>query len=208
MIHAPNEGQVVSKQTYAGNPSYEPRIRAFRRYWDGGDAPTPSPSSSKDILDLYFYRNGNGDLKDLSDSQLREHWLKSGIKEGRAPCLYYSPTYYTYNNADLNKAFGNDWTALYNHFITYGIKELRPSSPVYHGQFYRDKYSDLQDRDGESLIDHFMAYGINEARQASENFNVNSYKEKNPDLVSVYGNNNKEYFYHYLWHGIAEGRAK
>ena len=204
MIHAPDEGKVVSYQTYLGNSHYQPRIRCFRRYWnEAGSSPV-----GKDILDLYFYKNNNNDLKSFSDSQLRNHWISNGIKEGRAPCLYYSPTYYVNNNSDLNKAFGNDWTALYNHFMTYGIKELRASSPVYHGQFYRDNNPDLQNLDGEALINHFMAFGINEARQASANFNVNSYKEKNPDLVSVYGNSNKDYFYHYLFHGINEGRPK
>ena len=34
MIHAPNTGEVVSYQQYIGNDYYEPRIMAYRRYWD------------------------------------------------------------------------------------------------------------------------------------------------------------------------------
>ena len=92
--------------------------------------------------------------------------------------------------------------------MSYGIKEFRNSSPVYYGDYYRQKYPDLANFDGQSLINHFMNYGINEGRQASPNFDVISYKNKNPDLVNVYGNDLKHYYYHYLLCGIDEGRPK
>ena len=62
--------------------------------------------------------------------------------------------------------------------------------------------------DGFSLASHFVDIGIKEGRQASPNFDVASYIVKNPDLVIAYGNDLKQYYYHYLFYGINEGRPK
>lgn len=199
MIHAPTTGQVVSYQNYRDNSYYQARFKGYRRYWSGSGA---------NILDVYFYKNKYTDLKSFSDNDAINHWNTYGKKEGRIPCLYYNPEFYANNNADLKKAFGNNWQSLYDHFISNGIKEFRNSSPIYNGDFYRKKYSDLAKFDGQSLINHFMQYGIKEGRQASSNFDVSSYKNKNKDLVSAYGNDLKQYYYHYLLFGIAEGRQK
>ena len=212
MIHAPDVGQVVQIRNYKDS-TYTPRYKGSRRYWSGsgsssGSSSGSGSSSSSGILDLYFYKHMYSDLESLSDTDAINHWNTFGIKEGRAPCLYYSPEFYVNNNADLKSTFGNDWKSLYNHFISYGIKELRNSSPVYDGNYYKHYYSDLVNLDGQSLINHFMEFGIKEGRRASKNFDVASYRAKNPDLVSVYGNDLKHYYYHYLFHGIEEGRAK
>lgn len=41
--------------------------------------------SYEEELDIYFYRETYSDLSELSDSQLRQHWLKNGKEEGRLP---------------------------------------------------------------------------------------------------------------------------
>ena len=205
MIHVPDKGKNVCCQNYTDNSYYTPRFKGYKRYWSS----TCSGSScSSGILDLYFYRSKYGDLRSFNDSDAINHWNTYGKTEERSPCLYYSPRFYSDNNLDLKKAFGYNWESLYNHFMSYGIKEFRNSSPVYYGDYYRKKYPDLANFDGQSLINHFMNYGINEGRQASPNFDVISYKNKNPDLVNAYGNNLKNYYYHYLFYGINEGRAK
>ena len=147
MIHAPSPGKTVCYQNYRDVAYYQTRFRGYRRYWTG---------SSLSILDLYFYKNKYADLRSLSDNDAVNHWNTYGKKEGRIPSLYYNPEFYSDNNPDLKSAFGSDWESLYNHFISNGIKEFRNSSPVYYGDYYKKKYSDLANFDGQSLINHFM----------------------------------------------------
>ena len=51
-----------------------------------------------------------------------------------------------------------------------------------------------------------MVYGLKEGRVSSPNFNLQTYKKKNKDLVTKFGNDNKEYYIHYLLEGKSEGR--
>ena len=201
MIHAPGPGQVISYLHFRDNPLYS--IIRIRQYWDGYD-----PKFVLNIVDLYFYRTKYSDLKNLNDFDAAEHFREHGSYEGRSPSLYYDPQFYAESNEDLKKGFGRNWRELYKHFIFHGIDEFRNSSPVYYGDYYRKKYPDLNNLDGNSLASHFVDIGIKEGRQASPNFDVASYIVKNPDLVIAYGNDLKQYYYHYLFYGINEGRPK
>ena len=54
-------------------------------------------------------------------------------------------------------------------------------------------------------INHFASNGITEGRDASAEFKLSVYKEQ-PDLAKAFGNNNIEYYKHYITFGKAEGR--
>lgn len=76
--------------------------------------------------------------------------------------------------ADLKEAFGYDKTALYTHYITYGIAEGRSadfSGTVSEFDYiaYADRYADLKEAfgyDETALYNHYVTYGIAEGRFA------------------------------------------
>src|SRR5699024_7558173 len=94
------------------------------------------------------------------------HWLTTGISEGRQGSAVFSPKYYVYNNKDIMNAFGLDYKAAYNHFITTGYAELRASSNEYYGKYYKN-YTDLKDFSSYKLMKHYMEYGRQEGRKAT-----------------------------------------
>ena len=70
---------------------------------------------------------------------------------------------------DVAKVYGNDKEALWNHYVTYGLKEGRAQI---HNNFnvfaYISAYPDLQNAFGDDLLAyymHYVNYGINENRK-------------------------------------------
>ena len=55
-------------------------------------------------------------------------------------------------------------------------------------------------------MNHFLVYGLKEGRVSSPNFDIEVYKKKNKDLVEKFGDDNKEYYIHYLLEGKEDGR--
>ncbi len=79
----------------------------------------------------------------------------------------FDAAYYADSYADLKTAFGYDETALYNHYITCGLKEGRCASPVLNVAQYRKNYEDLNQAFGDNwdaYVDHYMNFGIAEGR--------------------------------------------
>ena len=56
----------------------------------------------------------------------------------------FDADYYRSAYPDVAAAFGNNKTALFNHFVNYGLKEGRSCSADFNPQAYRAKYTDLQ----------------------------------------------------------------
>lgn len=84
---------------------------------------------------------------------------------------------------DVKEAFGYDRKALYDHYITYGIKEGRKAEFVSDSNVlsqlktvesfdyvaYADRYADVKEAFGynrAALYNHYLTYGINEGRIA------------------------------------------
>lgn len=91
----------------------------------------------KSVFDVMVYRDRNPDIAHMTDAQLKEHWLTTGIKQGRASSTVLDLGFYLSNNPDLQEAFGTDYEKIYNHFITKGYKEYRKSSALFDGSYYR-----------------------------------------------------------------------
>ena len=91
----------------------------------------------KSVFDVMVYRDRNPDIAHMTDAQLKEHWLTTGIKQGRASSTLLDLGFYLSNNPDLQEAFGTDYEKIYNHFITKGYKEYRKSSALFDGSYYR-----------------------------------------------------------------------
>ncbi|RAZ62275.1 vancomycin resistance protein, partial [Klebsiella oxytoca] len=47
--------------------------------------------------------------------------------------------------ADLDAAFGDNWDAYLNHYLTYGAKERRDTGTDFNALDYAGRYEDLQD---------------------------------------------------------------
>lgn len=87
--------------------------------------------------------------------------------------LDYSPVfnykYYSDLYPDLKKAFGYDKQKLFNHFITYGMKEQRMACGTFNPIVYRKNYVDLQNAFKNNYPEyyrHYIVYGIKEKRKA------------------------------------------
>lgn len=82
----------------------------------------------------------------------------------------FDPDYYANKYADLEGAFGNDHAALWNHFITFGMNELRQASEEFDPRAYIDRYEDLRKAYGDNYplyYWHYCYFGKNEGRQGS-----------------------------------------
>lgn len=153
--------------------------------------------------------------------KLIEHFVTSGMNEGRKANEAFNPKYYKENYLDLQSAFGNNNKLYYKHYMQNGKAEGRSgeNSAVYNGVDYSliyDKESYLSYNvdlakafkdDERALIKHFVQYGMKEARKANDTFNVIAYKEKYSDLQSVFGDDLKLYYNHYMNYGYNEGRC-
>lgn len=134
----------------------------------------------------------------------------------------------------LEKAYGNDIDAYYEHYFLTGKKAGWDGSkgnfsediddsdktstiykgvdyaPVFDAKYYLNRYSDLKSAFGNdyaAALKHFVDYGIGEGRRASESFDVTLYKANYPDLQELFGDDNTKYVDHYLDYGINEGRC-
>ena len=134
----------------------------------------------------------------------------------------------------LEKAYGNDIDAYYEHYYLTGKKagwdgtkgnfsedndDSDKTSTIYKGvdyapvfdvKYYLNRYSDLKSAFGNdyaAALKHFVEYGISEGRRASESFDVTLYKANYPDLQELFGDDNIKYVDHYLDYGINEGRC-
>jgi hypothetical protein len=170
-----------------------------------------------------YYKEHNSDLSKLNMDgyELIEHYLNFGQKEGRKANVpdptpvsivnsLFNSAYYAALNPDLKEVFGNNVTALRNHWLTFGIKEGRQASPVFDAKYYLENNSDLKKVFGEknytAAYNHFITYGINEGRKGSNFFDVKYYLTNNSDLQSAFGSNYSKVLNHFVSNGLNEGR--
>ncbi len=156
----------------------------------------------KACFDPMVYRDRNQDLKDLTDAQLKEHWLNHGIKEGRASSPILDLKFYLNNNPDLKAAYGTDYAKLYNHFITSGYKEYRKSSALFDGEYYTTKYPDVAANYKELYLKHYVDNGMKEGRRGSLTFDPNYYWVLRPDVAAAWPGDYEMCAKHYAGHGV------
>lgn len=79
----------------------------------------------------------------------------------------FDAEYYANSYADLKAVYGNNEEALFQHYITLGLKEGRVASPVFDIVAYRNGYADLQAVFGDNwdaYADHYLTVGKAEGR--------------------------------------------
>ena len=98
----------------------------------------------------------------------------------------FDPVFYADKYADLKSAFGNDASALWNHFQTFGMNEMRQASAQFNPVIYKNRYADLRD-----------AYDKTEVLVNEQMF----------AFGKVFTTNNPLFYWHYIAIGKAEGRS-
>lgn len=123
----------------------------------------------------------------------------------------FDPVFYADKYPDLKDAFGYDEGALYNHFLTYGIKEGRCSSALFDVKYYLENNADLVAAFGatnyEAAYNHFKIYGYRENRKLSPILDMKYYCDNNPDVVQVFGEDYYSRITHFINYGMSEGRT-
>lgn len=138
--------------------------------------------------------------------------LSSGLSVNAAGVKdIFDAEYYAEQYPDLKAAFGNNEKALYQHFLTYGVKEGRVMNPIIDVVKYREQYGDLQAAFGDNwdaYVEHYFAFGVNEQRENGTDFDLLAYLEAYGDIKEAYGNDYVAVAKHYAEVGIAEGREE
>lgn len=139
----------------------------------------------------------------------------------------FDATYYANRYPDLKAAFGNDESALLQHFIQYGMAEGRQGSSQFDVYSYKNLYPDLRAAFGNNLKSYYMHYissGKAEGRKAtgvntlqnpittyngidySAVYDYNYYLKKYSDLAKIYTNDDIGLLAHFVNCGMGEGR--
>lgn len=137
------------------------------------------------------------------------------ITSAQAKAVMFNAAYYANSYADLKAAFGYNANSLYNHYLTYGIKEGRSASPVFDPIYYLNNNSDLKKAYGSNYTaayNHWINYGCSEGRNSSRYYHGSYYRSKYSDLQNAFfsGGASATAYYnlanHYLTCGISERR--
>lgn len=134
---------------------------------------------------------------------------------------------YVDRNPDLKAAFGSDWRAALNHFVTYGMSEGRQANSTFDVQAYRAKYPDLRRVFGNDLrayYHHYINYGKREGREATGShtlvsavtvyhgkdyasvYDYSYYTANNPDVNRAFSGDEDAVLAHFVKYGMKEGR--
>jgi len=155
------------------------------------------------VFDANYYRAHYPGLVNMSDAQLRNHWINHGIQEGRQAHLKFYWKEYQQIYKKLGSAFGNDGKKYVTHYVKYGKAEgrtpvfaLDPS--VFDATYLSLRYSDLKNLSKEQLETHWLLHGIQGGRQANALFYVKDYSEIYPDLKNYLGSDPNKYIRHYV----------
>lgn len=183
------------------------------------------------VYDYNYYITAYEDVRNAfygDKSRTLEHFVTSGMSEGRQGNAEFNV--YTYKNRypDLRSAFGDDLKSYYMHYITNGKQEGRDGggasevigtatvyggvdySSVYDYNYYIEHNADVQNAFGADdylTLQHFVTSGMSEGRQGNGEFNVFAYKNRYPDLQNTFGSDLRSYYMHYISNGKQEGRS-
>lgn len=119
---------------------------------------------------MQYYKAINKDLQNMTSAELLKHYLEYGCQESRpgsstsaamALAKMFNAAEYAKNNEDIKNAFGNGKNResnllLWNHWLTYGIKEKRISSDKFNLTYYVTKYGIT---DGETAFWRYIDSG-------------------------------------------------
>ncbi|MBR1748537.1 MAG: leucine-rich repeat protein [Bacilli bacterium] len=187
------------------------------------------------IFDFEYYISHNSDVKNsfkkfnsFDYMGIFNHFITTGMKEGRKGNETFNVYIYEANYTDLYNAYGHNLPIYYNHYAGVGYKEGRNASSlnfvyqrsgkdyskVFDINYYIEQYKDVANaykkKDGYNYIgvyNHFVNLGMKEGRKGNNKFDVIVYKNQNGDLRNAFQNNLTKYYNHYMSIGFKEGRV-
>ncbi|GFE70941.1 hypothetical protein [Chroococcus sp. FPU101] len=152
------------------------------------------------LLDVNYYRQANSDLTNLTNEQLVDHFLTTGINENRSFSRLVDLSFYRASNPDI-ASFSN--AELSSHLSNSGVQEGRRFSQFVDLNFYGLANPDLASLNNEQRFDHINSFGLNEGRIFSQFVDLNFYRFANSDIAAL---NNTQIFDHLRNNGLREGR--
>ena len=90
-------------------------------------------SAYQAVFDAEYYYNSNPDLQaafGYDAQKLFNHFVSSGIYEGRSGCANFNVAIYRANYPDLQAAFGNDLASYCAHYAANGAAEGRNATTL------------------------------------------------------------------------------
>ena len=129
-----------------------------------------SPASDGKYWDV-IVTNTDGTYGYIERSQISQQY--------EMPDYAFDYKYYADNNSDIKSAYGYDEFKLKQHFMNYGLKEGRVSSPTFNVAYYLENNIDLKTAYGKDYVkayEHFIKYGCNELRKSSPEYDGFFYK--------------------------------
>lgn len=125
----------------------------------------------KDIFNAEYYAEQNPDIVEAigDDAKtLYQHYVTSGLAEGRSGSPVLDVAEYRDSYSDLDKAFGDDWEAYVDHYFKNGVyEENRRKGVLLDPIVYGEEYRDLRKAFGtdiEALAKHYVTNGWKEGR--------------------------------------------
>lgn len=89
---------------------------------------TTTKNDYSKIYDYNYYMSKYPDVRVLysnNEAGALQHFLTTGIAEGRQGCENFNVSIYAQNYADLRASFGGNYKAYYMHYMNYGFAEGR-----------------------------------------------------------------------------------
>ncbi len=124
----------------------------------------------KYVLDVEVYRNAHKDLQDAFGDNWDayvDHWLNTGVYEGRTKGVLFDPFAYADAYPDVKEECGDDVMKIIEHYITHGINENRPLGTTQGYEDMADKISREEmvggdiDRTPSSRLEALVAHAEN-----------------------------------------------
>lgn len=84
----------------------------------------------------------------------------------------YDYSYYVQHNPDVANAFGSDRTAVFNHFLQFGMNEGRQGCASFSPSYYKNANADLRHTFGATMMAyyyHYIDFGRGEGRPGTGN---------------------------------------
>ena len=153
------------------------------------------------VYDFNYYTNRYPDIKNAysnDDVGALQHFITSGMAEGRQGKEAFDVWAYGYSYADLRGTFGNDVPRYYEHYMNFGKNEGRSLtagvassnnentvyagydfSSIYDIVFYTGHNIDVRNAykfDENAILEHFAQYGLKEGRIALASYSAADYE--------------------------------
>ena len=219
LIHFLSAGMKEGRRACAGFDVY-----SYRNQWS--DLRQAFGWSDLSKYYLHYVNAGVKEKRSATGCSTLQNPIHSFFGADLSPIYDYQC--YIENNPDVYRAFNGDDGATFGHFLTCGVNEGRKATEGFDVYSYRNQHADLRQAFGWNDLAkyyfHYVNAGKNEGRVAtgcstlqnpihvfwgtdfSPAYDYEYYKNHNADLRIAFGDNDMDYFAHFLTNGMKEGR--